>query len=121
MNRRRAFTLIELMIAITIVAVLTMASYAPYNYYQNKAKLKVTSREISQVIYESRNMAINGAVWSSSNVSIWVYFDTSTLWNNTIQVFSYPYNILDNNINHLETVDTKLLKTLTLKKWIQID
>jgi hypothetical protein len=66
-------------------------------------------------------MAINGAVWSSSNVSIWVYFDTSTLWNNTIQVFSYPYNILDNNINHLETVDTKLLKTLTLKKWIQID
>jgi prepilin-type N-terminal cleavage/methylation domain-containing protein len=59
MNTKKAFTLIELMIAITIIVILTMASYAPYTYYQNKAKLKVTSREISQLLYEARNMAIN--------------------------------------------------------------
>jgi len=53
------FTLIELMIAIVIMVILTMTAYAPYNYYQNKAKLKVTAREISQLLYESRNMAVN--------------------------------------------------------------
>jgi hypothetical protein len=47
------------MIAITIVAFLMIASYAPYSYYQNKAKLKVATREISQVLYEAKNMAIN--------------------------------------------------------------
>jgi len=52
MITKKAFTLIELMIAITIVVILTMATYAPYNYYQNKAKLKVTTREISQILYE---------------------------------------------------------------------
>jgi prepilin-type N-terminal cleavage/methylation domain-containing protein len=53
------FTLIELMITITIIVVLTMMTYAPYNYYQNKAKLKITLRQVSQLLYESRNMAVN--------------------------------------------------------------
>jgi Tfp pilus assembly protein FimT len=47
------------MIAITIIVILTMITYAPYSYYQNKASLKVTAREISQLLNESRNMAIN--------------------------------------------------------------
>jgi prepilin-type N-terminal cleavage/methylation domain-containing protein len=49
---KKGFTLIELLISITIVTILTMATYAPYNYYQNKAKLKVSTREISQILYE---------------------------------------------------------------------
>jgi prepilin-type N-terminal cleavage/methylation domain-containing protein len=59
MVTKKAFTLIELIITITIVAILTMLSYAPYNYYQNKSKLKITTREISQLLYESRNIAVN--------------------------------------------------------------
>jgi prepilin-type N-terminal cleavage/methylation domain-containing protein len=57
--KKSAFTLIELMITITIIVVLTMVTYAPYNYYQNKAKLKVSLREIGQLLYEARNMAVN--------------------------------------------------------------
>lgn len=121
MNTKRAFTLIELVISITIIVILTMVSYAPYNYYQNKAKLKVTTREVSQLLYESRNMAVNWVVWTLWNMSIWVYFDTSVSWNNQIKVFSYPHDIIHLDITYLEWWDVKLIKTLVLKKWIQID
>jgi len=115
------FTLIELMIAIVIMVILTMTAYAPYNYYQNKAKLKVTAREISQLLYESRNMAVNWSVSWSWNLSIWVYFDNSELENNKIKVLSYPYDIDNINFTYIESEEAKLIKTLTLKKWIQID
>jgi hypothetical protein len=41
----------------TIISILSIMIYAPYNHYQNKAKLKLTSREISQSFYEAKNMA----------------------------------------------------------------
>jgi prepilin-type N-terminal cleavage/methylation domain-containing protein len=57
---KKAFTLIEFMIAITIISILMVMTYAPYNYYSNKAKVRVTAKEISQSLYESRNLAIHG-------------------------------------------------------------
>lgn len=120
MITKKGFTLIELMIAITIIVILTMSSYAPYNYYQNKAQLKITTREISQVLYESRNMAMNWAISNSWNVSIWVYFDS--LWKNEIKIFSYPHDIDNWKITYIIWKDgTELIKTLKLRKWIQID
>ncbi len=121
MITKKAFTLIELMIAITIVVILTMATYAPYNYYQNKAKLKVTTREISQILYEWRNMAVNWAVGESHNISIWVYFETSALEKNKVKIFSYPFDIINNDIKYEEWPNVKLLKTLKLQKWIEIN
>ena len=115
------FTLIELMITITIIVVLTMMTYAPYNYYQNKAKLKITLRQVSQLLYESRNMAVNWAVWTSWNISIWVYFDNSSFEKNIVKVFSYPHDIDIVDINNIEWWDIKLLQTITLQDWIQID
>ncbi len=121
MNWKKWFTLIELMISITILVILTMVSYAPYSYYQNKASLKITTREVSQLLYESRNMAINWAIDNNSNVSIWVYFDTNSISNNIVKVFSYPHDVNTLNILNNEWWDVKLLKTLILKKWIAID
>jgi len=121
MITKKAFTLIELMIAITIVVILTMVTYAPYNYYQNKARLKVTTREISQILYEWRNMAVNWAVGTDWNVSIWVYFNTNTLEKGEVKIFSYPYDIENNDIEYTEWEKTKLLKTLKLQKAIEIN
>lgn len=121
MITKKAFTLIELMIAITIVVILTMSAYAPYNFYQNKAKLKVSAREVWQVLYEARNMAINWAVWTSWNVSIWVYFSTELSEFNEIKIFSYPYDMDTLNISFTESPEIKLIKTLKLRDWIKID
>jgi len=116
-----AFTVVELIIAITIFFMLSMASFIPYNYYVNKAKLKTTVKEISQSIYEARNIAINGAASSSWNVSVWIYFDSSTDQKNKIKFFTYPYSFTWSEITVSWWTDIILLKTLTLQPGIQID
>ncbi len=121
MVTKKAFTLIEVMIAIVIMVVLTMMSYAPYNYYQSKAKLKMSSREVSQLLYESRNMAVSWAVWNWKNISVWVYFDSSLEEKTKIKVFSYPYDVSFLNLLNIEWWDTELLKTHILKNGIQLD
>jgi hypothetical protein len=86
----------------------------------NKAKVKSASREISQALYEARNMAIN---WNSrgSNISIWVYFDSSNTEKNKIKFLSYPYNFSWLQIQKDTDSNIKLLKTYSLgdKIWIQ--
>lgn len=121
MTTRKAFTLIELMISITIVVILTMATYAPYNYYQNKAKLKVTTREISQLLSEGRNMAMNWSVWEFWNSTIGVYFDSTELEKNTIKLFSYPHDINEIDISNIEEGDIRLSKILKLQWGVEID
>ncbi|MDR0772512.1 MAG: type II secretion system GspH family protein [Candidatus Peribacteria bacterium] len=59
-KKTKAFTLIELLVVITIIFMLMMTVYAPYSLYQQKAKLKLASRELSQSFYEAKNMAVSG-------------------------------------------------------------
>jgi hypothetical protein len=66
-------------------------------------------------------MAINWAIGNIWNVSIWVYFDTTPLSNNMLKVFSYPHDIDKSKILNTEWWKVKLLKTLTLSKWVIID
>ena len=115
-----AFTVIELVVAITIFFILAMASFAPYNNYINKAKLKTTVREISQGIYEAKNMAINWVVSSTWNVSIWFYVDASAWENNKIHIISYPYSFSGTSVTY-SWPNIENIKTLTLQPGIQID
>ncbi len=119
---KKAFTLIELMISISIIVLLTIVVYAPYNFYANKARLKIAWKEIAQTIYEARNMAIywltNSYTWSNS--SIWVYFDNSSLNKNKISVYSYKYDYSWKK-DDFSDPSVKLLKEVSLQKWIQID
>jgi len=117
----KAFTLIELIIVITILMVVSAVSYAPYNYYQNKAKLKTTASKISQLLYESRNKSINWSVWSSGNVSIWVYFDWTNIDNTKVDIYSYPHDIDNTSIWIIESSDVKKIETFYLDKGVQID
>jgi len=107
---KKWFTLIELMIVITIIWIMMMMAYAPYNYFQKKAELRVAAKEISKTLSESRNLAIH---WTSSgwiNQSIWVYFDKNN--KNTIKIFSYDYN---------DKTKKSLLKEIKIQKDIWID
>lgn len=55
-----AFTLLELMIVITIIGIISMATYMPYAHHQKKVLIKQATREISQSLSEVRNLAVNG-------------------------------------------------------------
>ncbi|QFR38764.1 hypothetical protein A9Q91_00835 [Candidatus Gracilibacteria bacterium 28_42_T64] len=119
-GKQDGFTVVELIIAITIFFMLSMASFVPYNYYVNKAKLKTTVKEISQSIYEARNMAINGVISSTGNVSIGIYFDNSEEENNKIHFLSYPYSFTGVDISTSGS-EIESIKTLVLQPGMQID
>jgi len=121
MKNKKGFTLIELIIVITLISIVSVVSYAPYNYYKNKVKLRNTASKITQLLYESKNKAINWTVWSDWNVSIWVFFDSSLDNKSEIKVFSYPYNYATWSISFIENSDIKKIKTFYLDDWIQID
>lgn len=117
-NKKFAFTLIELVIAITIFFMLVTMTYAPYNYYINKAKIRTSIREISQSLYEVRNMAINWA-YSNSNISVWLYIDAEGN-SNKLQFFSYPFLYTWAQITNILSPDIKLIKTYDLQPNINI-
>ncbi|MDD4151178.1 MAG: prepilin-type N-terminal cleavage/methylation domain-containing protein [Candidatus Gracilibacteria bacterium] len=116
----KAYTFIELMVVITIISFLSVMTYIPYSFYQNKEKLRSGAKEISQSISDARNLAINGLSNSSSNVSVGIYFDK--LKKNKIDYFSYPYNYygpikVEENLSE----NIKLIKTRQLDENIWIN
>ena len=115
-----AFTLIELVVSMTIFFVIVMATYVPYSYYQNKSKISQSTKEIIQSLYEARNMAIN---WTSSgsNLSIWLYFDSRKAHKGSIRFLSYPYTFTWSQIAREPWGQVNLLKTINLQTWIEIN
>lgn len=123
-QNKKAFTLVELMIVIVIMVLMMTLTYAPYNYYQQKAKLKIASREISQSIYEARNFAVSGVETKSgttfSNNSIWVFLDNTEWKNHQIYFYTYPYDTKTWSLDKPNS-SIKLLKTKDLQDWVLIN
>lgn len=107
------FTLIELLISITIFLILTLMTYVNYAFYQNIAKVKLGLKEVSQSINEARNMAINGFDKNQINQSIWVFFDLNN--KNIVKYYWFNFN---STINLSEENILKERK-LQEKVWIE--
>jgi len=82
------FTLIELMIVITILGIITLSSYIPYAHHQKKILLQQWAREISQSLRDARSLAINGLNTWSWNVNVAVLFSSGA---NSVEYYVYPY------------------------------
>lgn len=122
--QKKAFTLIELMIVISIMMIVLMFSYAPYNFYQNKAKLKLATREVSQSLYEARNMAISWVSTSNSvdfeNKSVWILFDTADTENWKIKYFYLDKDVIkdDWNVDYWKVIIQTPVKERELQPWV---
>ncbi len=113
------FTLIELMIVISISILLMVSIYAPYSYYWNKAKLKISKTQIAKAIYQARNMAIYWLNNWNKNNSIWVYFDNSDINKNYIKIYSYPYDYSWPK-NNFSNSSIQLVRKIKLQSWVWI-
>lgn len=117
-SQKSAFTLIEFLIAITIVAIISVMAFGPYWFYVNKSKVKHTQKEVTQVIYEAKNMALNGRVWENKNISVGVYFDSNNA--DEIQVLPFSYSTtLDDISNNNLLIDNALSQTGVLNLQLQ--
>lgn len=119
-RKKQAFTLIELIVVITIFFIMVGLTYEPYTYYTKKQKVRNTGKEIARSIYEARNMAINWFA-SDSNVSIGVAFDSQEEYRDVIRFFSYPHSFSGSQIQPVISDDIQLIKTYKLQPGIQID
>ena len=63
------FTLIELMVVITIISIIMMASYFPYAHHQKKVLLNQGVKEVAQSLSEVRNLALHGLDTGSGNLN----------------------------------------------------
>ena len=89
---KKGFTLIELIIVITIIGILSVWIIIPYNLYSNIAKVKISKETIDQFITEARN----SSAWLISsidkkNLNITLFFDK---WTNSIKLIGFPYDYI---------------------------
>lgn len=118
-NKKNAFSLMELIVVITIMAIVSIFTYTPYMLYKNKAWVNVVAKEIAQDLYLARSMAINWTsawTWSQNkNLSIWLYLEA---WENKKIIFywySWSLHISDISKNSI------LLKENRIENNIQIN
>ena len=111
------FTLIELMIVMSIMAILTMAMYTPFAHYQTKQKVRNSAKIITQVLNDSRSKSIYWVLHNNQtltwNLDIWVKIKT---WEDNIKIFWYPYNKTIINYEKPEY----LLEEIKLESWVEI-
>lgn len=109
-SRYSWFTLIELMVVITIVGIVSLATYMPYAHHQKKTIVKQAVKEISQTLGESRNLAIHGLDTGSWNV----YVGIDLLpWSRKIEYYTSTWSI---NLFQAENI----YKTKQLPTWAEI-
>lgn len=96
-SHKKAFTLIELMIVISIMGLLLLFSYAPYTLYQSKAKLKLATREVAQSFYETKNFSISWIKIKSTreNKSVWLLLSSKENQNNFVKYYLFDHDIFD--------------------------
>jgi len=92
--------MIELLVVISILAVMAMLSYTGYLTQQQIVRVRLAVKEVSQAIHEARNMAINGYVdnpTDQKNQSVGIYFKKDE---NVMKFYKYnhdePVPILEN-------------------------
>ncbi len=111
------FTLIEVLVVITIIGILTVWVFVPYNFYSNIAKVRVSKEIINQTINEARS----NAFWlqtrsNKKNVNIWLVFEK---WKKEIKMLTYPFNY-SWSIVWEATWDIELLRLIKLEDQVEL-
>lgn len=120
--KNKAFTLIELLIVISIMMIVLIFSYSPYNMYQNKARLKLATREVAQSLYEARNMAVSWVQtkddkWEFKNKSVWILLSSEDWKNENVYYYFYNHDLTYDSLvfPHFEAEKIK-----NIQDWVYI-
>jgi len=101
------------MIVITIISIISLATYIPYAHHQKKTLIKQAAREITQSLSEARNLAINGlSTLSWANLSVGVYFAS---WATQIDYYTSTWGL------DILSLPTNIYKSKSLPKWTKVD
>lgn len=110
----RAFTLLELMITITLFLMVSITIYVPYHFYQQKSHLKIATKQVEQFIQTARNSAVYGTA-SGSNLSFGLYLESGS--QGGVFLFTYPFTQETETLSR----DTSIARQLQLEPWVYVE
>ncbi|ENW22470.1 type IV pilin protein [Acinetobacter haemolyticus] len=91
MNKQSAFTLIELMITVAIVAIIAAIAIPSYQHYVRRAELSVAQQEMGKVAallekHRTRNFSYDGFVLKGTSENKGPYFDVPNATDTTLLI-----------------------------------
>ncbi len=71
------FTLIELMVVMTIIGILFAGSYVPYDYYSRLSRVRISAEKIHQTMENARLLSQNGQLFpgTTKNANMGILFE----------------------------------------------
>lgn len=110
------FTLIELIVVITIIGILFAGSYVPYDYYSRLSKIRISTEKVHQAMEDARILSQNGQLFpgTTKNANIWLLLEK---WSHTISMFTF----LPGTHSFIENTNAKIIKIISLEDGVNIN
>jgi prepilin-type N-terminal cleavage/methylation domain-containing protein len=95
---RSGFTLIELIVVITIMAILAIGIYVPYQRYEHISRVRVSAERADQTVTEARTLALNGYMMpgTDTNANVGVLFERGA---KSVKILAYPHDTATGTIS----------------------
>ncbi len=99
--RIRGYTLVELLVVISIMAIMTLSAMPIFRNYQNDQKVKAAALQLQEALREAQNNALSGVVCAPNNpADNWgiIFGDDQTTSTNNYQVAPVSYSASGNSL-----------------------
>lgn len=115
-RNKSGFTLIELMVVITIISILFVWSYVPYDYYSRLSKVHVSVNKVQQTLENTKIFSQNGQLfpWTTKNANTWLLLKK---WAHTMNIVT----LLPGTRSFIENENTKIIKIVSLENGVNIN
>lgn len=117
MQKSAGFTLIELLVAITIGAILMIFVVAPYNFYSEKSRARLSAERITQAITKAKMMSVSGYAPNGKNVDLAVSLEKDAT---SIYTFTFPSTGFGGEVPSKTAPITKKFEDIPLESGVVI-
>lgn len=109
------FTLIELMVVITIIGILFVGSYIPYDYYSRLSRIRISGEKVRQTMEDAKILSQNGQIFpgTTKNANVGLLFEKNS---HSITMFAFKPGTRSFTGN----TDAKIIKTISLEDGVNI-